>query len=189
MTHTTRRPLIAAACAASLGLALSLGAPAVTAQEPGRPDVGIGSIGAASVGAAELVGLGSATESLPGQCAATGSLGYGVLNETQAVPGENPGETAFLVDTNKPSEGSTTTENVEVQWTNTDTGVEGTLVEGLGEGEINWVEFNGEDVWGAVVNTGAGTIEWSMEATEDGMFMVGSSGNPYGGCGGTVVVP
>lgn len=180
--------MITAACTATLGLAVALGAPAASAQAPDRPDVGVGSIGATIVGSAEKLGLGSATEGLPGQCAAIGSLGFGNLNETQAIPGDNPGETAFLVDTNKSSEGSTTTENVNLHWTNTDTGAEGTLVEGLGEGEINWTEVGGDDVWGAVVETGPGTIEWTMEATEEGFF-IGSGGSPYGGCGGTVEIP
>lgn len=184
----TSRPVLTAACTATLGLALALGAPVAGAQEPERPDVGIGSIGGAIVGSAEKAGLGSATEGLPGQCAATGSLGEGMLNETQAIPGEGPGQTAFIVDTNKPSEGSTTTENVEISWTNTDTGATGTLVEGHGENDIHWTEVNGEDVWGAVIDTGPGTVEWTMDATESGFF-VGSGGSPYGGCGGTVTVP
>lgn len=187
MTNITHRPKAIAACTATLGLALALGAPAANAQAE-RPDVGIGSIGATVVGSAEKLGLGSATEGLPGQCAATGSLGFGNLNDTQAVPGDNPGETAFLVDTNKPSEGSSTTENVTVHWANTDTGAEGTLVEGHGDGDIHWTEVGGEQVWGAVIDTGPGAIEWSMEATEEGFF-IGSGGSPYGGCGGTVTIP
>lgn len=203
MTTLLPRPMTTAACTASLGLALALGAPVAAAQDGGTPtdsrSLSIGSVGGTSVGVAEKVGLGAAAGSLPGQCSAMGSVGFGDHNQTRAVPGENPGETAFLVDTNKPSEGSTTTENVEVHWVNTDTGAKGTLVEGHGEDDIHWVEFNGDDVWGAIVDTGPGTIEWTMSATEDGLFLptfsldllipTGSGSNPYGGCGGVVTVP
>lgn len=199
-----QRPLIAAACTASLGLALSLGAPAAGAQDDGVPadsgSLSIGSIGATSVGAAEKTGLGSAAGSLPGQCAALGFTGFGEVNHTEAVPGENPGETLFLVDSNKPSEGgSSITNNVQIHWTNIDTGAQGTLVEGPREGEIYWTEVGGKKVWGAVVNTGPGTVEWTMDAIEEGLFLptwsldmlvpTGSGSNPYGGCGGTVTVP
>lgn len=124
-------------------------------------------------------------------------MGIGDLNNTRAVPGESPGQTVFMVDQNLSSEGSTTTENVVINWRNVDTGATGTLA---GFGDINWVEFQGEDIWGAVVDTGQGTVEWDMDATEDGLFLpalsldwagipTGSTSHPYGGCGGAVVIP
>ena len=197
--RTTTRPALAAASTAALGLALALTAPAANAQLRGVPDESglLGSVGATSVGVAEKAGAGSATGSLPGQCSAMGSVGIGDRNHTGAVPGENPGETVFLVDQNLNSEGSTTTENIEIHWTNTDTGAEGTL---SGFDQINWIDFQGDQTWGAIVDTGPGTIEWSMNATEDGLFLpafsltmmgidAGSNSNPYGGCAGTVTVP
>lgn len=200
--RTVTRPALAAASTAALGLALALGVPAANAQDRGVPDDSgpLGSIGATSVGVAEKAGVGSAAGSLPGQCSAMGSVGIGDSNHTGAVPGENPGETVFLVDQNLNSEGSTTTENLEITWVNTDTGATGTLVRGHGDGDIGWIDFEGDSTLGAIVDTGPGIIEWTMDATEDGMFLptmslhmvgldVGSNSNPYGGCGGTVTVP
>lgn len=189
------RPLITAACTATVGLALALWSPVANAQDTGS--LSLGSVGGTSVGAAEKFGLGAAAGSLPGQCSALGSVGFGDHNTTEAVPGENPGETKFLVDQNLSSEGSTTTENVAIHWKNEGTGAEGDLV---GFEDINWIDRGEYSEWGAVVNTGPGTITWSMSATEDGLFLptaslamigipTGSNSNPYGGCGGTVTVP
>lgn len=200
MTRTTTTRILATVAASAAAVATgALGAGAATAQTP--IDGALGSVTAGSVGAAAKVGSSDLASGLPGQCAALdpllGSLGIASHNSTTAVPGEHPGQTAFLVDQNLPSEGSSTTEDTVIEWKNEDTGATGRLA---GYGEINWVEFNGQDVWGALVDTGAGRVTWTYHANEYGINIPGiilwqitgnhaDAGNPYGGCGGTVQVP
>lgn len=194
MSYRPRRRTLAAS--AAVGLALSMGAPAAVAQSSDQGLVSVGSIGGFSVAAGEKAGLGSATGSLPGQCSALGFTGSGERGMTRAVPGDNSGETAFLVDINMVAEGSTATENVEIHWKNLDTEAEGTV----DQSEIGWIDLAGQRDRGVIVDTGPGTIEWTMTADEVGAFLptlslgalqipTGSESNPYGGCGGTVVVP
>ncbi|GEM_PF-2303593 len=191
------------AAVAGLGAASFAGAGVARAQTDTAD--ALGSVTAGSVGLSGSLGVGSATGSLPGQCSAIspllGSAGIGLWNQTTAVPGDEPGHTAFLVDQNLPSEGSSTTEDPVIRWKNEDTGATGALVQGPGEGKIYWFEHAGQDVWGADVETGAGRITWTMTAHESGIFPPALSAQvlvpglvppvefPYIGCGGEVVVP
>lgn len=196
---------ITAGIAAAAGLTASalFGATAQAQTDP--LDSALGSVTSGSVGAGGAIGSGAATGSLPGQCSALdpmlGSLGIGMQNQTTAVPGDLPGHTAFLVDQNLSSEGSSTTEDPVLNWKNEDTGATGTVTQGPRPGHIYWFEHNGEEVWGADIETGPGRITWTFDAHESGIFLPGLSAQiltgglvptpvlPYTGCGGEVVVP
>ncbi|ANI93405.1 Hypothetical protein BJL86_2645 [Dietzia timorensis] len=196
---------IAVGIVAATGLAASSPFGATANAQTDTVDAALGSVTSGSVGIGGAIGSGEATGSLPGQCTAVdptfGSLGIGQRNYTTAVSGEQPGHTAFLVDQNLPSEGSTKTEDPVINWKNEDTGETGTVTQYPLPGHIHWFEFQGEDVWGADIETGPGRITWTFDAHETGIFIPGLSVEmitgglvpppvlPYTGCGGEVVVP
>lgn len=202
-TKRSRRMTAGIVAATGLGASALFGATAHAQTD--SVDSALGSVASGSVGVGGAIGSGAATGSLPGQCSALdpmlGSLGIGMQNRTTAEPGDLPGHTAFLVDQNLPSEGSSKTEEPVINWKNEDTGATGTVTQGPLPGHIYWFEHKGETVWGADIETGPGRITWTFDAHETGIFLPAASVQiatggliptpvfPYTGCGGEVVVP